>query len=136
MALFGALAFVAVVFVMMFSREGLGSIGGRFMTALAKHDVDTLTKMTYLGKDSPDQIKAKWDLAVNQYGKYYRFRWKITGTSQATDDSGSVRMQVSRNADSPGTYEENYQLPLVKHDGEWKVDVAGISREMFPGLPN
>ena len=38
-------------------------------------------------------------------------------------------------ADHPGAYEELYELPMVKVGDDWKVDVRGISREFYPGLP-
>lgn len=135
-ALFGVVALALFAFVLIFSRESLSSVGSRFMSALAAHDVDTLTKMTYLGDDAkPEDIRKKWDYAVNTVGKYYRFRWIPVAATQASENSAAIRIQVLRNSDSSGTYEENFQLPLVKVGSEWKVDVRGINREMFPGLP-
>lgn len=121
--------------IFLFGKESLTSVGTRFMSALARGDVDTLTKMSLVGDETPEQMHKEWDFAVNTAGKHYRFFWRITSELQADERSGSVRMQITRNADTPGGYEEAFQLPLEKVNGEWKVDVRGISREMYPGLP-
>lgn len=135
-SLLAVVAVVLLVIVVAFGQESLSTVGARFMGALARHDVDALTEMSYMGDNvSKEDIRKKWDFAVNTAGKYYRFQWKIVGTLQANDREGSVRMQVTRNSDNPGGYEENYQLPMMKIGDKWKVYVPGISREMFPGLP-
>ncbi len=46
-----------------------------------------------------------------------------------------VRMMVIRNAERDGAYEEKFELPLVKKDGKWKVEVLGLDRRLYPGLP-
>jgi len=132
-----AIAGVIVVAVLLFmGRESLNSVGGRFMSALAKGDVDALTKMSYMGDKTPAEIHKKWEFAVNDAAKYYRFGWRISATSEPEPNvSGTVRLQVERNLGSGGSYEENFQLPMVMKNGGWKVDVGGISREMYPALP-
>lgn len=126
-------AIVAAVFFL--SKESLTTVGARFMNALAHGDVDTLTKLSYIGNESPDEIRKQWDYAVNKTGKYYNFSFQITGESQPDKNSGAVRMQVMRDLDNPSSYPENFQLPMIKVGDEWKVDVKGINREMYPGLP-
>jgi hypothetical protein len=135
MGLLSVFAFGVIIAVFFFGKESLTSVGARFMNALAKGDVDTLTKMTYSGNRSPENIRKEWEFAVHNAGKYYNFRWNIVAASQADANNGSVRLQVVRNADNPSSYEENFALPLVKVGDEWKVDVKGISREMYPALP-
>jgi hypothetical protein len=134
--LFAVIAVVLFAFVILFSRESLSTVGARFMGALARHDVDTLTEMSYMGDGvSKDEIRKKWDFAVNDAGKYYRFYWKVLGTNQSSEKDAAVRLEVTRNIDSGSAYEERYQLPLIKVGNDWKVFVRGINREMFPGLP-
>jgi hypothetical protein len=135
MVLITGVGVIILAIIFFFSSESLESIGGRFMTALATGDVDTLSKMSYLGKESPDQVKKEWEFATKTAGLHYVFVWRITSALQSDANSGSVRMQVTRNADKPGAYEESYQLPMTKVDGDWKIDVQGISREMYPALP-
>ncbi len=131
----GLLSIVLVLGILFMSRESLTSVGGRFMSALAAGDVETLTKMTYLGKRSPDEVRKQWDFAVNKAGKYYNFRYKITASRQADANSGTVTMQIIRDADNPSSYEEKREIPLLKVGEDWKVDVANISRDVYPGLP-
>jgi hypothetical protein len=134
-ALAAAVGVIIVIFIMMFGQESLTSVGARFMSALAKGDVETLTKMSVLGNTSQDQLQKEWDFAVHTAGRHYAFKWRITSSMQQTPTAGAVMMQISRNAASPGTYDEGFQLPLQKVNGVWKVDVRGISREMYPDLP-
>jgi len=134
----GLVCLVGVVLfgaVFLLGRESLSVVGGRFMDALARGDVDTLTKMTYLGNETQEDIHKQWEFTCNTAGRYYNFFYHITAASQADPKSGSVQMQVTRDAANPGAYEENFQLPMVKVGDEWKVDVRGISREMYPSLP-
>ena len=77
----------------------------------------------------------QWDFAIHTAGKHYVFFWRITADQLADENSGSVKLQVTRNASQPGAFEEAYALPLTKINGDWKVDVSAINREMFPGLP-
>jgi hypothetical protein len=134
--LLGAIVCIAVLgFVFLSGRESVTTVGSRFMSALAKGDVDTLTKMSYIDGESPDHIRKEWDFAVNEVAKHYRFTWRITSARETGKESAAVSMQVARNADSGGAYEEKFELPLQKVDGDWKVDVTNISRDMYPGLP-
>lgn len=135
LAIVAAVCAIAILGLFFMGRESLNSVGARFMTALAKHDVKTLSAMTFLDGSTPEEVEKQWDFAVNTAGKHYLFVWNITGATQATDTQGTVRMQVVRNAQSPSAFEEKFELPLVKVDGQWKVDVRNISRELFPALP-
>jgi hypothetical protein len=126
---------VCVIVIFLSGRESLTSVGGRFMTALAAGDAPTLTSMTYMGTESPEAVRKQWDEAVGMAGRYYNFTWRILGADQADPRTGSVRLGVTRDVAAPGSYEQNYQLPLIKVGDEWKVDVRGISREMYPDLP-
>jgi hypothetical protein len=139
-AMFAMLALIASAFV--FARETIGSAGANFMDALSRHDVARLVELSYIGKQDPAAIEAKktklkedWDFAVNTAGKHYTFTWKISATTQSSDSSGTVTLQVTRNAASGSGYDEKYELPMMKEGGNWKVDAGQISREMFPGLP-
>ena len=135
LGILGLLSFVLIATLLFLSRESLNSVGGRFMSALAKGDVDTLTKMTYLGKRSPDEIRTMWTFTTKTAGKYYNFAYRITSSQQSNATNGSVTMQIMRDADSGSAYEEKRELPLLKVGDEWKVDVANISRDIYPGLP-
>jgi len=112
------------------------SIANGFLVALAKGDVAKLTDMTYLGSDSDkESIRKKWDYATTVVSPHYRFVWKTVGESIPDDSSASVRIQLIRNIGSPAAFEEKYEIPLVKQDGKWLVDVRAINRDVYPGLP-
>ena len=134
----GLLATIGAVIVfslLLFSKESPSSVGGRFMDALARGDSAKLTELTYLSGKSKDEIKKEWEFSTQTAGKYYTFLWTVVAATQADDKTASVRLQVQRNVMSGSSYDENFQLPLVKVDDKWLVDVAAISREMYPGLP-
>jgi hypothetical protein len=105
------------------------------MEALAKHDVDTLTKMTMMTGASQDNIRKQWDFSVNKAERYYEFGYRIESSAQANDHAASVKVQMTKDIDHPGSYEELMELPMVKVDGQWKVDVRALSRDFYNCLP-
>lgn len=129
--------FIALVFAaalsISFLKESPGTVTGKFLTALAKGDVDTLTNLTYGGTMSKEEVKKEWEFSLS-VSKYYRFRWSVVAESTADDKSASVRTQIARNL-GPNSYDENFGIPLVQDKGGWKVDVKGMSRSIFPSLP-
>lgn len=126
---------VALGVLFVAAREGASTVAARFMDALARQDAATLTQLSYMDGVSAQELRSQWDYAVNVAGKYYRFNWEIRGETQTGPDSAAVRMGFWRNYGSPGSYDENFQLNLIRIRGTWKVDVRSISREMYPGLP-
>ncbi len=131
LGLIGAVILVAMLFL---GSESPSAAANKFMSALARRDVNTLTRYTYLGEAGKDEIQKKWE-ASTEIARYYRFSWQILGELQADEKTASVRMNVWRNVDSPSPYEDRYDLALIKVSGRWLVDVRGISREMYPALP-
>jgi len=130
-----AIVIVAAIVVLFFmAGESPSGIAGRFLTALAKGDTKTVADLSFIEGKSPEQIKAEWDQTY-AYSKYYRFAWEVQDAAEADENNAAVRIQWTKKADRPGAYAEKYELPLVKKDGHWKVDVRGISREMYPALP-
>ena len=125
---------VALVFLVFFAKEGPAAAGSRFMDALARGDVDTLTKTSYADGKSPEDLRKEWEFATKVAGQHYRFKWGIVSSSVTSEDSAVVRLQVQKNY-GPGSYDENFGLTLRKIKNEWKVDPTGISPEMYPALP-
>lgn len=135
LTVFGVAA-VALVGVGLFvAQESVTTVGSKFMDALARGDVNRLTEMSYISDLPKEEIRKRWEFAVNTAAPYYRFTWQVAGATETADGTGSVRLKIVRNVESGGGYEENFQLPLLKTGEGWKVDVRGISREMYPGLP-
>lgn len=110
------------------------AVAADFMSALAKGDAKKLTDLSYFEKVSSDEARKKWELTLART-RYYRFMWSIRSTVESTPETAAVSLEVYRTADSPATYGENYALPMLKVNGNWKVDVQGIPRDMFPALP-
>lgn len=134
-AILAVVAVAMVLVVIFFSKQSLSTAGGEFMDALTRGDVDKLTELSVVGNETPDEIKKQWQFATQVAGRNYSFKWRVTGETQSSDTSGAVQLSVERNFGSGGSYEQNYALPMVKVGGQWKVDVANVSREMYPGLP-
>lgn len=128
-ALVGVLAMAAVL---LSGGDDAQVRAATFMSALARGDAQKLAESTYVQGKSEAEILEAWKKTVED-AKYYRFKYRILGI-QPTGDSAVVRMHVWRSY-RPGSYEENFQLDLVRQDGKWKVRGNGISREMYPFLP-
>lgn len=103
-----------------------------FMAALARGDAQTLAENTYVEGKSQEEILKEWEETVAA-SKLYRFKFEVRG-AQPTGNNAQVRMGVWTNY-GPGSYDENFQLDMVKVDGKWKVRGNGISRDMYPFLP-
>lgn len=131
----GILGFLVVLVLVLRSQESPQTVGSKFMDALAKHDSETLADLSYSETKDKTTLKKEWDYAVNEVGYHYRFRWLVSGFTNSSDQSAAVRLMVRRNSDSPSTYAEKFELPLVKREGRWKVPVAQINRKLFPGMP-
>ena len=136
-----AVVIVGMIFVsFLFAKEDPASVGSQFMDALARHDVDKLTELSLVGKTDPatadaekKKLRAQWEFCVKTAGQHYAFMWKITGSNNATDDHATVIVQINKSG--ANGYDEKYELPLEKVSNKWLVSVPGISKTMFPGLP-
>jgi hypothetical protein len=132
---------VGMIFVsFLFAKEDAASVGSQFMDALARHDVDKLTELSLVGKTDPStaeaertKLKEQWKFCVNTAGQHYAFQWKISGSNNATDDHATVIVQINKGG--ANGYDEKYELPMEKVSNKWLVDVRGIAKTMFPGLP-
>lgn len=131
----GLVGTALVVVLLLLGGEAPTSVAGKFMTALSLGDVKTLADLSYLPGEDKAKITKEWDYTVNVTGPYYRFKFEIRSERIITDTEAAVSLSVWRNYFSGISYDEKYELPMVKVDGKWKVDVRGINREMYPGLP-
>lgn len=121
---------LCILFFIFSPRETPTTVGTQFMDALARGDAKKLTELSYLSDGSKDELQKQWEYSVT-YGKYYYFKWEIKGEIVESDTMAKVRMAV----DVGKGYDEEYELPLDKQDGHWRVDVYGLSRSLYPGLP-
>ena len=130
------LAFVVGLVVMALSTgEGPSSAAANFMDALAKQDAPRLAEMSYADGVSQEEIEEQWRFTMEVVAPYYQFSYDIQGEKLTTEDRGFVWMDYVKNAGSSGAYAERFELPMVKTEDGWKVDVYAINRNMFPGLP-
>jgi hypothetical protein len=132
-----AVVVVAILFslVLFTARDSPESVAMTFMSALAKGDDKTLTSLTSRGAGTKATIAKEWEFATKVAAPHYLFIWRITNAVITGPNDASIDLAVVRNASSAGAYEENYTLPMVKENGEWRIDVRGINSEMYPGLP-
>lgn len=132
-----AIVVVAALFslILLGGRESPESVAIQFMTALSKGDSDKLAALSSTRNSSAETIKKQWEFATHVAAPHYTFLWRIMRSLQASPNEASVSLQVTRNALTPGSFEENYELPLVREQGKWKVVVSGINAEMYPALP-
>jgi len=130
----GIVSVVLVVGLFLFARDSAAETASGFMKALGSGDVDTLVKLSYLDNTSADEMRKKWDFAVHRAGPHYLFAWQLDNVVQSDSENAAASMQVTRNIDQE-SFQEKFQLPLVKHDGKWLVDVRAINRKLYPALP-
>jgi len=135
LVLAGILGAIVVVVIFTLSGESPSSGAGKFMSALADHDLEKLVKYGYMPNETPDTERKKWKYTLERVARYYRFQWDIANSQVIDDKNATVSLTVVRNSTDPGAYDQKFGLPLVKVDGQWLVDVRGIPRDLFPGLP-
>lgn len=128
------IAVAALVASFLFS-DSPGQTASRFMVALATHDNAELARLSFIEGVTEEELKKRWEYSTEVAGKHYRFRYDIKSVTKSGDTTASAELLMVRNADETSAYEENYGLPLEKVDGQWKVDLIGIDRRIFPRMP-
>ncbi len=108
---------------------------GRFMAALASGDHKTLADLSYADEVSKEELEKQWEYTMTIAAPHYQFTFEIKTETKPSKDQAVVRMMYTKNPGSGGSYAEPFDLPMVKTDDGWKVDVYAMNRDMFPGLP-
>jgi hypothetical protein len=140
----GAILMVGLmVAAILLAKETPQTAAVNFMDALARHDVKKLTELSLINESDPAAAEAKrkklekeWDFSVNEAGRHFPFTWRVTSANATTETTGTATIQMLQDAVNPASYEMKFDIPLEKEGGKWKVDVGGISKLMFPALPN
>ena len=129
------LVFIAVAAGLLFFIGGdtPASNAGRFLNALGTDDRKTLTDLSYMGDQSPAETRKQWDQTMDTT-RHFLFAWRIESDSEH-GNNGIVKIGFVKDPMSKGAFEEEFEIPMVKADGKWKVDVRQISRDMYPALP-
>ena len=131
-------AAIAVVLAAIFFFAGHGgptSTAEEFMQDLAKGDVAGLTDISYVRGSDKEALRKAYEFSTQEAGKNYSFMWRVKNESQADPNTASVQLAVIRNARSQASYEENFEIPLVRQNGKWLVDVGGVNALLYPALP-
>jgi hypothetical protein len=131
----GIASVLVVAGLFMFGKDDAGETASAFMTALAKGDVDKLTQLSYYEGTSKEVLRKRWEFTVKRAAPHFMFIWRISAVTHMDEDDAVATLQVIRNAETGQGFEEKFQLPLLKANDEWKVDIRAISRNMYPGLP-
>ncbi len=129
----GLASIVILFFLLFFTRNSPTNTVGDFLTALAKGNVDQLVELSHYDGNK-DDLRKQWEFAVKEAGPHFRFTWKIIGGKESDATHAAVNVQWTKDALGQG-YEKKYEVPCVKVDGSWKVDISAVARDMYPALP-
>jgi len=131
MVIVGLVGVVVVIALLFMGGSSATPAASRFMAALGSGDVDTLTEVSYIPDMTKDEIRKEWEKTAS-LTKHVQFRYKFLGEDVVSEDQSTIRMDIMK----PTTgYDEKFSLPMRKIDGEWKVEVRGLSRQLYPFLP-
>jgi hypothetical protein len=134
--LLGVVIVVGLIAVFLFAgRGGPTETANKFMIALSRGDVDDLMKLTFVRNGEDAAMRKDYEFATQEASRYYTFIWRVKDEKQANDNTASVQLSVIRNVVRPGSFEENFEIPLVRTDGKWLVDVVSINGDLYPALP-
>lgn len=126
-----SLAFIGLLFA--FSGDTPGAAASEFLTGLATADTKTLAKRSVIRDLNEEQREKAWQETL-KYSRSFTFYWKL-GPIHEDSEQAMVKLEFTKNAGSPNSYAEHFELYLVKRPDGWKVDVTQLSREMYPYLP-
>jgi hypothetical protein len=107
------------------------SVSIRFMDALARNNPEVLADVTYVEDEPKAELLEKWKESC-RFNAHYRFKWTMKGTNTLSDKSAVATINmfgIGQSAD------QDFRIPLVKHDGRWYIDLAVVDRNFFPSLP-
>lgn len=130
----GLAVLVAMIVLIVTTKRGPSTSAAEFLQALAAADAETLAKTSIIDDDDYETRLQKWQGTLERT-EYYLWSYQILNTVQSSETSAAVRFEMVRNPTSPRPAIEKFELPMEKRDGEWKVVVPSISREMYPSLP-
>jgi hypothetical protein len=134
-AIVGVICVLLIIPLLCASKKGPEYTAAQFMTALGNGDVNGLSKLSSMGNLTEDQMREKWQKTIND-SKYYMFTWRITDVTTVSDSTAAIKMQMRRDLKVHlGDDEMPFEIPVVKVNGEWKVPVYQIDREIYPYLP-
>ncbi|MBX3119912.1 MAG: DUF4878 domain-containing protein [Fimbriimonadaceae bacterium] len=129
----GLASVIVLAVLLVMTRSSPSVTVGNFLTALAKADVDQLVELSHYDGDKAE-LRKQWEFCVKEAAPHVRFVWTMVGSREISDTSASVNILWTKDLGNQG-YEKRYEIPCVKEDGQWKVDIVAVARDMFPALP-
>jgi hypothetical protein len=135
MVLIGGLGALVLLAAFFFGGDTPEAGTSRFMTALAKGDVDGIMASTAWEADQEQDLREQWTFATQEAAPYYRFKYELSHKQIPTKGRATVIMKVWRNFEVRSIYDENYSIQLIERDGKWLVEADSIPRSMYPALP-
>ena len=135
LVIIGIICILLIVPLFVVAKKDPGAAAADFLTALGQGDVDKLAQLSVIGGADEAKRKEMWQTTMKR-SRHYLFVWRITNVVKNTPDSAVATLDFRRNVQlRMGQDSEKFELPLIKKDGDWKVDVQSMDRAMFPGLP-
>ena len=128
-------ALVAILALAFLAGPSAGSTAGDFLRALQAGNVDRLTELSNVPKGEEAKLRKQWEFCIHAATPYYNFLWRSSFTKKITDEAEVVHIKLFKNADKPGSYDEDFEIPMVKVDGRWKVDIYRLTSKLYPALP-
>jgi len=135
LGLAGLVILLGVGFVVLMNRQTPEVAVQKFMEGLANQDLATLNEYSFL--ESPSKpIQDQWKYCFDVAAKGMPFVWRIGESRMTGDDHAVVEVfLVQFSIGGAKESDEAFQIPLVRRNGRWQVDLVGVPRDFFPGLP-
>jgi hypothetical protein len=133
--LVGAVGVIFLLGISLFSATGPEANAKAFMSALAAGDAETLTRLSSSKGMRPETLLDQWKFTTGTAAKYFSFRWSFDAITSERDDTATVKFSILHFVGQYGSQTDKFELPMVREDGQWKVAVNQLSRNLFPGLP-
>ena len=134
MMVLGLASIIGLVLALFVVRGNPGETATKFMDALARSDLETLVEVSYIPGTSEAQLREKWEKTLH-IGRNFAFTWQILSQTQNSDTSAVAFMTILPDLNNPQAFELKIQLPMELVDGEWKVDLRRVPRDIYPALP-
>src|SRR5579862_4130065 len=111
-AIAGVLCLLLIGILLFSTGESPRTSAAEFMSALAKGDVDGLTKLSVVHQKGKDEIRKEWERSI-RYGRSYLFAWAITSVTEEKDNA-TVGIDLTVDPLKSGAYPEHKELTMVK----------------------
>lgn len=114
-----------------------------FLKALTNRDTQAAARLSHL-ENPTKPLAEQWDYAFNKAGKHFLFLVSEVGRVQRhSEDRATISVSYyeftgpADGGDLPvnASSNETYELPMIKVDGQWKVDLSSLTRRFYPYLP-